>query len=51
MNDDRSTKKAKFRPQREDRDNPEHISFKDILMESQREVEADLISHDDELIF
>lgn len=35
MNDDRSTKKAKFRPQREVRDNPEHISFKDILMESQ----------------
>lgn len=29
----------------------EHISFKDILMESQREVEADLIGHDDELIF
>lgn len=34
INDDRSTKKAKFSAQGEDDDNPEKLSFRDKLMES-----------------
>ena len=36
LEDDRSTKKTKFRAQREDGDNPSMLSFRDKLMEQQR---------------
>ena len=36
LEDDRSTKKTKFRAQGEDGDNPSMLSFRDKLMEQQR---------------
>lgn len=44
-------KKAKFRAQGEDEYNPEHISFRDKLMESQKSIENELVGCEDLLIF
>lgn len=51
MVDDHPTKKANFRAQGEDEDNPEHISFRDKLMESQKSIENEFVGCEDLLIF
>ncbi|KAH9665772.1 hypothetical protein KPL70_020428 [Citrus sinensis] len=51
LKDDRSTKKARFRSQGADGDNPVTLSFKDKLMESQRTVVEDPINEDGALDF
>lgn len=51
LEDNRSTKKTKFRSEGDDRDNPQPMSFKDKLMEDQLLVEKDLAGTDDDLDF
>lgn len=47
----RSTKKAKFRMHGEDEDNPNPLSFKDMLMEDQKELEKELTRREEDLEF
>lgn len=51
LEDDRSTKKAKFRAEAGDEDNPPSVSFKDKLMESHVSFEDDLMGKEEELVF
>lgn len=51
LKDDRSTKKARFRSQGADGDNPITLSFRGKLMESQRTVVEDLTTSDGDLDF
>lgn len=50
MADDCSTKKVKFRAQGHDGDNPEHLSFRDMLMVSHQVAEGEWVAHEEELI-
>lgn len=47
----RSTKKAKFRMHGEDEDNPNPLSFKDMLMEDRKELEEELTRREEDLEF
>ncbi|KAH9726006.1 DUF4283 domain-containing protein [Citrus sinensis] len=49
--DDRSTKKARFREQGVDADNPPPLSFKDKLMEDQNELEEEILGREEDLEF
>lgn len=49
--DDRSTKKAKFRAQGDDGDNPTPISFRDKLMESHMNLEEEFLGQEEDLAF
>lgn len=51
INDGHATKKAKFRAQGDDGDNPEHFSFRDKLMESEKRNEEEMIGVEDDLVF
>ena len=51
LEDDRSTKKAKFRAEGCDEDNPPLVSFKDKLMESHTSFEDDLMGKEEERVF
>ncbi|KAH9670348.1 reverse transcriptase domain-containing protein [Citrus sinensis] len=48
---DRSAKKAKFRIEGDDEDNPPLVSFKDKLMETHDTMEEDLMGKEDDLVF
>lgn len=47
----RSPKKAKFRMHGEDEDNPNPLSFKDMLMEDRKELEEELTRREEDLEF
>lgn len=49
--DDRSTKKAKFRAQVDDSDNPTPKSFRDKLMESHMNLEEEFLGQEEDLAF
>ena len=51
FSDDHSTKKAKFRAQGDDGDNPQQQILRDKLMGSRRAIVQDLTGHDDDLDF
>lgn len=51
INDGHATKKAKFIAQGDDGDNPEHFSFRDKLMESEKRNEEEMIGVEDDLVF